>query len=185
MLSLNTPRPARNRAQLIASDVSVMRGATPVLNHVDLTITATSRVAIVGENGRGKSTLLHVLTGTLTPDSGVVQRLGTLGIAEQEMPSGDDRTVGQAVAEAIAQPLAALASLDAAAASLSAGVTGAEERYAAALEHAEVLDAWDAERRVQIALEALDAETDPARRLHGPLRRAAVPRALGVPARRR
>ena len=118
MLSLNTPRPARNRAQLIASDVSVMRGATPVLNHVDLTITATSRVAIVGENGRGKSTLLHVLTGTLTPDSGVVQRLGTLGIAEQEMPSGDDRTVGQAVAEAIAQPLAALASLDAAAASL-------------------------------------------------------------------
>jgi macrolide transport system ATP-binding/permease protein len=95
-----------------------------------------------------------------------VQRLGTLGIAEQEMPTGDDRTVGQAVAEAIAQPLAALASLDAAAASLSAGVTGAEERYAAALEHAEVLDAWDAERRVQIALEALDAETDPARRLH-------------------
>ncbi|MBD3753495.1 MAG: ATP-binding cassette domain-containing protein, partial [Micrococcales bacterium] len=58
MLSLNTPRPARNRAQLIASDVSVMRGANPVLNHVDLTITATSRVAIVGENGRGKSTLL-------------------------------------------------------------------------------------------------------------------------------
>ena len=166
MLSLNTPLPARHRAQLIASDVSVMRGATPVLNHVDLTITATSRVAIVGENGRGKSTLLHVLSGALTPDSGVVQRLGTLGIAEQEMPTGDDRTVGQAVAEAIAQPLAALASLDAAAASLSAGVTGAEERYAAALEHAEVLDAWDAERRVQIALEALDAETDPARRLH-------------------
>jgi ATPase subunit of ABC transporter with duplicated ATPase domains len=73
--------------------------------------------------------------------------------------------VGQAVAEAIAQPLAAVAALDAAAVSLAAGVTGAEERYAAALEHAEVLDAWDAERRVQIALEALDAETDPARRL--------------------
>jgi macrolide transport system ATP-binding/permease protein len=52
MLSLNTPLPARHRAQLIASDVSVMRGATPVLSHVDLTVTATSRVAIVGENGR-------------------------------------------------------------------------------------------------------------------------------------
>lgn len=165
MLSLTTPLPARHRAQLIASDVSMMRGATPVLSHIDLTITATSRVAIVGENGRGKSTLLHVLSGALTPDSGRVQRLGTLGIAEQEMPTGDDRTVGQAVAEAIAQPLAALAALDAAAASLSAGVAGAEERYAVALQHAEVLDAWDAERRVQIALEALDAETDPARRL--------------------
>ena len=42
---------------------------------------------------------------------------------------------------------------------------GADERYAAALEHAELLDAWDAERRVQIALEALDAETDQARLL--------------------
>ena len=165
MLSLNTPLPARHRAQLIASDVSVTRGATPVLSHVDLTVTATSRVAIVGENGRGKSTLLHVLSGALTPDSGVVQRLGTLGIAEQEMPTGGNRTVGQAVAEAIAQPLAAVAALDAAALSLAAGVPGAEERYAAALEHAEVLDAWDAERRVQIALEALDAETEPSRRL--------------------
>lgn len=66
MLSLNTPLPARHRAQLIASDVSVTRGATPVLSHVDLTVTATSRVAIVGENGRGKSTLLHVLSGALT-----------------------------------------------------------------------------------------------------------------------
>ena len=165
MLSLNTPLPARHRAQLIASDVSVMRGATPVLSHVDLTVTATSRVAIVGENGRGKSTLLHVLSGALTPDSGVVQRLGTVGIAEQEMPTGGNRTVGQAVAEAIAQPLAAVAALDSAAVSLAAGVPGAEERYAAALEHAEVLDAWDAERRVQIALEALDAETEPSRRL--------------------
>ncbi len=165
MLSLNTPLPARHRAQLIASDVSVTRGATPVLSHVDLTVTATSRVAIVGENGRGKSTLLHVLSGALTPDSGVVQRLGTVGIAEQEMPTGGNRTVGQAVAEAIAQPLAAVAALDSAAVSLAAGVPGAEERYAAALEHAEVLDAWDAERRVQIALEALDAETEPSRPL--------------------
>ncbi len=165
MLSLTAPLPARHRAQLIASDVSVMRGANPVLSHVDLTITATSRVAIVGENGRGKSTLLHVLSGALTPDSGVVQRLGTLGIADQEMPTGDDRTVGQAVADAIAQPLAALAALDAAAASLAAGVAEAAEQYATALEHAEVLDAWDAERRVQIALEALDADTEPTRRL--------------------
>ncbi|MFJ4038760.1 ABC-F family ATP-binding cassette domain-containing protein [Microbacterium sp. NPDC090007] len=165
MLSLSTHSPARHRAQLIACDVSLTRGATPVLTHVDLTVTPTSRVAIVGENGRGKSTLLHVLSGALTPDSGTVQRLGTLGIAEQEMPTGGNRTVGQAVAEAIAQPLAAVTALDAAAESLAAGVAGAEERYAAALEHAEILDAWDAERRVQIAMEGLDAETEFSRRL--------------------
>ncbi|MFB2586765.1 ABC-F family ATP-binding cassette domain-containing protein [Herbiconiux liukaitaii] len=165
MLTPTNHLPAVQRAQLIASDISVMRGAVRVLNHVDLTLTSASRVAIVGENGRGKSTLLHVLDGTLIPDAGTVQRTGTLGVAEQEMPSSGDRTVGDAIAEAIAEPLAALASLDDAARALSAGAAGAGERYAATLEHAEVLDAWDAERRVQIALEALDAETDPARLL--------------------
>ena len=113
--------PARGRAQLIASDVSVMRGATPVLNHVDLTLTPVSRVAIVGENGRGKSTLLHVLAGTLAPDSGTVQRIGTIGVAEQEMDASDQRTVGEAVADAIAEPLAALARLDVASHALADG----------------------------------------------------------------
>ncbi|GAA0501750.1 ABC-F family ATP-binding cassette domain-containing protein [Microbacterium aurantiacum] len=165
MPTLTTPLPARHRAQLIASDISVIRGATPVLAHLDLTVTPTSRVAIVGENGRGKSTLLHVLAGALTPDGGSVQQLGTLGVAEQEMPAGDDRTVGDAVAEAIAAALAALDALDDAATALAAENADADDRYAAALEHAEALDAWDAERRVQIALEALDAETDATVRL--------------------
>lgn len=165
MLTPTHHLPARQRAQLIASDISVMRGETRVLNHVDVTVTPTSRIAIVGENGRGKSTLLHVLDGTLVPDSGTVRRTGTLGIAEQEMSTSDDRTVGQAVAATIAEPLAALTTLNEAANALSDGTAGATERYAAALEHAELLDAWEAERRVQVALEALHAETDPARPL--------------------
>ena len=165
MLTPTNRHPARHRAQLITSDVSLMRGATPVLHHVDLTLTSSSRVAIVGENGRGKSTLLQVLAGVLVPDSGTVQRIGTIAVAEQEMTAADSRTVGQAVAEAIAEPLAALAALDAAALALADNTDRAEEQYAAALEHAEALDAWDAERRVQIALEALDAETDTTRLL--------------------
>ncbi|OUE32069.1 putative ABC transporter ATP-binding protein YheS [Clavibacter michiganensis] len=159
------PLPARLRAQLAATDISVIRGASTVLHHVDVVITPLSRLAIVGENGRGKSTLLHVLAGTLAPDGGSVHRTGTLGLAEQEMPTGDDSTVGQAIADAIAAPLSALAALDEAAADLASGVGSAAERYATALERAEALDAWDAERRVQVALGALDAVSDPARRL--------------------
>src|SRR5699024_5482750 len=60
----------------------------------------TSRIAVVGENGRGKSTLLHILSGALPPDEGQVSRIGTLGIAEQEMSTTDRRTVGQVVADA-------------------------------------------------------------------------------------
>lgn len=165
MLTPTHPHPARHRAQLIASDVSVMRGATPVLNHVDLTVTPTSRVAIVGENGQGKSTLLHLLAGTLSPDSGTVRCVGTVGVAEQEMSANHDRTVGQAVAAAMAAPLAALAALDTAGLALAENSDGADDDYAAALASAEALDAWDAERRMQIALEALDAETDRSRPL--------------------
>ncbi|WP_440220554.1 ABC-F family ATP-binding cassette domain-containing protein [Dietzia sp. MNB45] len=165
MLTPINRHPARQRAQLIASDVSLMRGATPVLHHVDLTLTFSSRVAIVGENGQGKSTLLQVLAGVLAPDSGTVQCIGTIGVAEQEMTATDSRTVGQAVTEAIAEPLAALEALDAAALALADNTDRAEEQYAAALEHAEALDAWDAERRVQVALEALDTETDTTRLL--------------------
>ena len=143
----------------------MIRGETTVLHHVDVAVAPLSRLAIVGENGRGKSTLLHVLAGTLIPDEGSVRRVGSLGLAEQEMPSGSDRTVGLAIADAIAVPLAALAALDAAAVDLAGEREGAAERYTTALEEAEALAAWDAERRVQIALDALDAESDPARRL--------------------
>ena len=55
--------------------------------------------------------------------------------------------------------------MDAAASALERGESDAEDRYATALEAAEALDAWDAERRVQVALEALSAETDPTRQL--------------------
>lgn len=160
MLTPTHRLPARHRAQLLASDVCVMRGITPVLDHVDLVVTPSSRIAIVGENGTGKTTLLHVLAGLLQPDNGSVQRTGTLSLAEQEMDVADSRTVGQAVADAIAEPLAALADLDAASLALADETDTAADAYAAALERAELLDAWDAERRVQVALEALHAETD-------------------------
>lgn len=140
------PLPARARAQLTASDLSVSRGATPVLTHVTLAVTPASRVAIVGENGRGKTTLLHALAGLIPPDSGSVQRIGTLGLAEQEMSASDDRTVGDAVAAALAPSVAALAAIDAAASALAAGDDGADTAYAEALAVAEALDAWDAER---------------------------------------
>ena len=156
---------ARRRAQLVVSDASVRRGDTLVLDRVDLTVSAASRIAIVGENGRGKSTLLQVLAGMLQPDSGTVQRIGTIGVAEQEMSADDSRTVGRVVDEAIAEPLAALAALEEAASDLAGGDEIAAEKYSSALHTAEALDAWDAQRRVHLALEALNAETERGRLL--------------------
>lgn len=153
-------RPAGARAQLTCSDIRVRRGERTVLDGVDLTVSPGSRCGVVGENGRGKSTLLHVLAGLLAPDAGRVQRIGTLALATQEMPDHDERTVGDIVDEHLAAAREAVRRLDAATAALTEGLPGADEEYSAALDLAQLLDAWDADRRVDVALAGLGAVTD-------------------------
>ncbi|GGW93633.1 ABC-F family ATP-binding cassette domain-containing protein [Streptomyces lomondensis] len=157
--------PARARAQLTCAGIRVERGGRTVLHDVEMKVSPGSRWGVVGENGRGKSTLLHVLAGLLAPDAGTVHRVGTLALAEQEMPAEDERTVGDFVDEHLADARAALRNLDTAAEALAAECPGAEQAYADALEAAQALDAWDADRRVDVALDGLGAVSDRARRL--------------------
>ncbi|MBE4733695.1 ABC-F family ATP-binding cassette domain-containing protein [Streptomyces sp. ND05-3B] len=157
--------PARDRAQLTCTGVRVDRGGRPVLHDVEMKVSPGTRWGVVGENGRGKSTLLHVLAGALVPDEGEVHRVGTLALAEQEMPAADGRTVGDVVDEHLADARAALARLDATTAALAEGRPGAEDAYADALEAAQALDAWDADRRVDVALAGLGAVGDRTRTL--------------------
>ena len=48
---------------LAARNVTVMRGPRLVLDRVDLSVDAGSRIGVLGRNGAGKSTLLRVLAG--------------------------------------------------------------------------------------------------------------------------
>ena len=59
------------------------------------------RIGIVGKNGDGKSTLLKLLQGAISPDSGRVTRRNglTLGILSQRDPLDDNATVRQAALE--------------------------------------------------------------------------------------
>ncbi|MGW0536697.1 ABC-F family ATP-binding cassette domain-containing protein [Streptomyces sp. NPDC003032] len=154
------PAEAGTRAHLCAEGLTVTRGPRRVLNDVTLTVSARSRIAVVGENGRGKTTLLHTLAGLITPDQGTVQRAGTIGLARQELFARGGQTVATLTSEALAASLAALTALDEAALAMTEGDPTADDRYAAALDAATRLDAWDAERRVDVALEALGACTD-------------------------
>ncbi|MFF2020495.1 ABC-F family ATP-binding cassette domain-containing protein [Streptomyces sp. NPDC058171] len=158
--AVSPPVGAGAGAHLRIEGVTVTRGARRVLNDVSLTVSARSRTAVVGENGRGKTTLLHVLAGLITPDGGTVHRAGTIGLARQELSVRGGETVGTLTSRALTASLAALDALDRAAQALADGDPAADDRYAAALEAATRLDAWDAERRVDVALEALGAPTD-------------------------
>ncbi|RAY12109.1 ABC transporter ATP-binding protein [Actinomadura craniellae] len=166
-MSAITALPARARAHLNAIDLYLARGGRPVLTGVDLTVSPGDRLGVVGENGRGKTTLLQVLAGTLVPDSGTVHRAGTLGVADQEMPIGEDRTVGDLIDVELAQVRAVLRAFESATLALVEERPGAEHAYADALAAAESIDAWDADRRVDISLAALSAVTDRARPLAG------------------
>ncbi|MEU7999435.1 ABC-F family ATP-binding cassette domain-containing protein [Micromonospora sp. NPDC049060] len=158
--TLSLPVTAGGAAHVRANGVAVVRGSRRVLDDVSVTVSARSRIAVVGENGRGKTTLLHVLAGLIAPDEGTVHRAGTIGLARQELSARDGETVGTLTSEALAASLAALAALDEASLAVATGDPGAGDRYAVALEAATGLDAWDAERRVDVALEALGACTD-------------------------
>ncbi|MDX2938229.1 ABC-F family ATP-binding cassette domain-containing protein [Streptomyces ipomoeae] len=157
---MSLPVEAGGSAHVRVEGVTVTRGSRRVLNDVSVTVSARSRVAVVGENGRGKTTLLHVLAGLIPPDEGTVQRVGTIGLARQELSVRDGETVGTLTSEALAASLAALAALEAATLAMTEGDPTADDRYAAALDAATRLDAWDAERRVDVALDALGACTD-------------------------
>jgi macrolide transport system ATP-binding/permease protein len=148
------------RAHLSASDVHVARGGRPVLTGVDLTVSAGDRLGVVGENGRGKTTLLQVLAGTLPPDAGSVRRAGTIGVADQEIPVPAQRSVGDLIDVELAGIRAVLRRFDAAVADLAEERPGAEQAYADALAAAEAVDAWDADRRVDLSLAALGAVDD-------------------------
>lgn len=159
----NPSLPAGANAQLRADSLSATRGGRLLFAGLDVVVNARSRLAIVGENGTGKTTLLHLLAGLERPDDGRVQRVGTIGLSRQSMPSSDGETVGSLIDEATHLSRTALTRLDAATEALASGCEGAEHHYAEALELATSLDAWDTDRRIDIALEALGACTDRAR----------------------
>ena len=71
--------------------------ATPLFEDVSYVINKKDRIALVGKNGAGKSTMLKILAGIQQPTSGVVDvpRESTIGYLPQVMVLSDERTVMQ------------------------------------------------------------------------------------------
>lgn len=90
------------RTLISTEDLAVAPDAVAILKHVDLIVRGGDRIAFVGENGSGKTSLLRTLLGELEPASGTVYRSPAtqIGYLNQELlQSGfdPDTTVFDAV----------------------------------------------------------------------------------------
>jgi len=67
---------AQNKAVVAAEGVKVHFGAVKALDGVDLAIAPGECVGLVGHNGAGKSTIVNVINGGLSPHEGAVRYAG-------------------------------------------------------------------------------------------------------------
>uniref|UniRef100_A0A1B0AC44 ATP-binding cassette sub-family F member 1 n=1 Tax=Glossina pallidipes TaxID=7398 RepID=A0A1B0AC44_GLOPL len=74
-------------------------GQRPLFVNVDFGIDLSSRVAIVGPNGVGKSTFLKLLLGELDPQKGEVRKNHRLRIGRFDQHSGEHLTAEESAAE--------------------------------------------------------------------------------------
>lgn len=135
---------------LTITDLSLQRGGVWLLESVNLTVQPGQRVAIVGANGAGKSSLFQLLLGQLAPEQGSVSLPGGCRIAHmaQEV-AASERSARDFVLDGDLDLRRMEAEL--------ARAEAAGDDHAAARIHGEldVHEAWSAPRRAESLLRGL------------------------------
>ena len=160
-------------------------GHVDLLNHTGLQLNAGERVALIGRNGAGKSSLLRALAGQAALDDGTIWRQPGLSIAyvPQETDFPLDRDVYTTVAEGLGEAARLLLDYHMHTASAAEHSDEAALERLSALQHAlEAADGWRLNQRVDRALAVLGLAADaPVSSLSGGgLKRVALARALVV-----
>jgi len=138
-------------ATMIVKDLAAGHGDRPLFAGLDLVVAPGDVVGLVGPNGAGKSTLLRTLAGLLPVEAGTV-RLSPPTASVGHLPQEPERRPGETVRAFLSRRTgvtAAQAALDAAAEALTAGVAGADDTYADALERWLALGGADLEERAE------------------------------------
>ena len=96
-LALDFPEPTTHARDVVHLDsISVARQGSQILSNISLSIQYSDRLALLGDNGAGKTTVMRVVSGELAPDSGYRKtapgvRIGTL--AQDQDTLSPDKTV--------------------------------------------------------------------------------------------
>lgn len=90
---------------LSLNSVSLIVSGNHLLDKADLQIQANDRIALVGRNGAGKSSLLKLLQGDLVSDGGQINKISGLRIAglTQEVPVIGEDSVYKVLAQSLGE----------------------------------------------------------------------------------
>jgi ATP-binding cassette subfamily F protein uup len=164
--------------------VSLAFGHLPLFDDADLQVEPGERIALIGRNGTGKSSLLTVIAGEVPPDAGSIWRAPGLRVArlEQEVPAAGDRSVFDEVADGLGTLGALVADYHRAAMELAevsatdaAATAAAMARLGRLQQQLEEADGWRLEQKVELVVSRLSLPADrPLRELSGGWRRRAL-----------
>lgn len=138
--------------------VCLAYGDKPLLESASQTINKGDRIAIIGRNGQGKSSLLKLVSGEQLPDSGDIIRHDGLkiGVLQQDLPDADDETVYQVVAGGLAEVGQFIAEYHA----LTTDPNADLEKLAKIQSEIEARDGWSLEQKVDQILKRLKLPED-------------------------
>ncbi|WNK19206.1 ATP-binding cassette domain-containing protein [Halomonas piscis] len=153
-------------------------GTQVLLDRADLTIEKGERLALVGRNGTGKSTLLKLVADDIQPDDGTVWRAPGLkiGVLAQELPDSSGMTIFDMVAQGLPEAGALLSEYH----HLIHADEPDMERMATLQTRIEAIDGWSFHQRIDVILTRLGLPPDIAMNTlsGGWRRRVALARAL-------
>jgi ATP-binding cassette subfamily F protein uup len=165
-----------------AKNLSLAFGDVKLLDGIDFSIDAGERIALVGRNGTGKSSLLKIIAAQIKPDDGEAARSSTLKLAyvPQEPTFDASQTIFEAVAAGLGQVSKLLIDYHHALVAAEHGDMDALERMGDLQHELETHDGWQVEQRVESVLARLNLDPDHAidGLSGGNLKRVALARAL-------
>ncbi len=172
---------------LILSDASLAYGHVPLLDHADFQLDPGERVALIGRNGCGKSSLLRALAGLGSIDDGHVWLQPGLRLAyvPQEPPFDPELSVFEAVVAGMGEVSALLAEYHAVSHAMSAAPEPHDtllERLHQLQSELEARSAWSFEAQAERVIQrfSLDAEARVGTLSGGQKKRLALAQALAV-----
>ena len=160
-------------------------GHVALLDQVALQIDAGERIALIGRNGSGKSSLLKALAGTVTLDDGRLWRQPGLRVAyvPQEPVFDPQRTIYETIAAGLGEiSTLLLAYHEAAHAVAQTATEEGLQRLAQLQSQLEHVDGWSIHTRVEQAISrfALDAEARVGTLSGGGIKRVALTQAWAM-----